>query len=337
MVTLERPLDPKAAGYDAGFRFQAMYGSDERFTHYFAQFDHAVDATEEIGIVEANASVHVPGIGAGGLDVKVGQFASPMSAESIDASQNSLYSHSYIFNFGVPFVHTGLLAAAHVTPLLDLYLGLDTGVNAWLGGGGLANDTVPHGQAGFGLNLLDGNLSVLGLAHIGPENPKSTFGPAADGALRYLNDITVVWKASERLTLTTDLNYIHDDGLKASGGGAAQYAAYAIDDIFTVIGRGEVWRDGSGVFVASYRQPFDYINSERGLPTSPGGVAGGGSTTYGAFTLGVNIKPPVPKAIAGFVIRPELRFDDALNGTKPFNGGKSGHQTTIAADFILPF
>ncbi|MFI4988536.1 MAG: outer membrane beta-barrel protein, partial [Alphaproteobacteria bacterium] len=282
-------------------------------------------------------SVHVPAVGAGGMDVKVGQFPSPMSAESIDASQNALYSHSYVFNFGVPFVHTGVLGVTHVNEVLDFYLGLDTGVNAWLGGGGLANDTVPHGQTGFGLSLLDGNLTVLALTHIGPENPKSTFGPAANSALRYLNDVTIVWKVLDKLTLTTDLNYIHDDGLKASGGGAAQYVAYTIDDIFTLIGRGEIWRDGSGAFVASFQMPFDFINAERGLPTSPGGVVGGGGTTYGALTLGVNIKPPVPKAIEGFVIRPELRFDDSLNGTKPFNTGKSGHQVTLAADFILPF
>ena len=45
----------------------------------------------------------------------------------------------------------------------------------------------------------------------------------------------------------------------------------------------------------------------------------------------------MPKPIEGFVIRPELRLDDALNGSKPFNAGTSDHQVTIAADFILPF
>lgn len=339
LFTAERPLDPKATGYDFGFKFQVMFGSDARFLHVFNQFDHSIDDTHQFTIVEGYASAHVPGIGEGGMDVKLGQFASPMTAETIDASQNLLYSHSYVFNFGVPFQHTGFLTQTHVTSLVDIYFGLDTGVNAWLGdsGGGLNNDTVAHGQAGFGLNLLGGDLTVVALSHIGPENPERVFGSSANSDLRYLNDAVITWKATKNLTLTTDLNYIHDDGLDASGYGGAQYVAYTINDQLTLIGRGEVWRDNNGAFVASFKQPFDFINAERGLATSPGGVVGGGRTTYGELTVGLNIKPPVPKVIEGFVIRPELRYDRSLNGTRPFVDSSQHDQFTIAADFILPF
>lgn len=339
MFDAERPLDPKATGYDFGFKFEPMFGTDSRFTHVYNLFDHAIDDSYQISLVEAYGSAHVPGIGEGGMDGKLGIFASPMSAETIDATQNLLYSHSYIFNFGVPFQHTGFLTTTHVSSLVDIYAGLDTGVNAWLGrsGGGRNNETWPHGQTGLGLNLLDGNLTVVGLTHIGPENPRRVFGSAADSDLRYINDAVVTWKANDKLTLTTDLNYLHDDGLRATGYGGAQYVSYALDDHWTLIGRGEVWRDNNGAFVASFKQPFDFINSERGLVTSQGGVVSGGRTTYGELTLGVNFKPEVPKAIEGFVIRPELRWDEALNGTRPFNDSKSSHQVTIAADFILPF
>jgi len=64
---------------------------------------------------------------------------------------------------------------------------------------------------------------------------------------------------------------------------------------------------------------------------------GGGKTTYGELTLGLNLKPPVPKAFDGFVIRPEIRYDQSLNGTHPFNDAKMDHQLTLAADFVLPF
>jgi hypothetical protein len=336
---IQRPLDPKAAGWDFGFTVDAAFGTDARFLHVYNQFDHAINSSYQIALVEAYGLAHAPGVGAGGMDVKFGQFASPMSAETIDASQNSFYSHSYIFNFGVPLQHTGFLSTTHVTSVVDLYFGLDTGVNAWLGGsgGGLNNDTVVHGQTGFGLNLLEGNLTLVALSHIGPEDPKRVFGAPADSGLRYLNDAVLVWKASDKLTFTTDVNYIRDDLANATGYGAAQYVAYTIDDIFTFVARGEIWRDNNGFFVASFQKPFDFINAERGLPTSPGGVIGGGRTTYGALTVGVNIKPPVPKAFQGFVIRPEVRVDDSLNGTKPFIAGTQGHQVTLAADFILPF
>jgi putative OmpL-like beta-barrel porin-2 len=280
----------------------------------------------------------VPGIALGGLDAKLGIFPSPMSAEVIDATGNALYSHSYIFNFGVPFKNTGLLTNTHLTSVIDLYLGIDTGVNAFLGEKGDNNDALAA-QGGFGLNLLGGDLTMLALTHIGPENAEGAvdlagFPIRVNSALRYLNDITTTWKINESLTAITDINFIHDDGLHASGGGVAQYLTYTLSDQWSVTGRAEVWRDDKGVFVAKFPANFDAVNAARGFPNT---AVGGGKTTYGELTLGANYKPPVPKLFEGLVIRPELRFDDALNGTKPFNNGRSSHQVTIASDLILPF
>lgn len=333
LLTAERPLDPKATGYDFGFKLQGMYGSDARYTHSFNLFDRVTNNRNQFDIVEANGLAHLPVLTEGGIDFKVGVFPSPMSAEVIDAAGNSLYSHSYIFNFGVPFKHTGALATIHLTSVIDLYAGVDTGVNAWLGRKG-DNNSAGAGQVGVGLNLMDGKLTVLALTHIGPENARGTAGVQANSDLRYLNDVVTTWKASDALTLTTDVNYIRDDGLHAIGYGAAQYAVYALNDSISLVGRGEVWRDNNGAFVAAFPGSQDFVNSERGLPAT---TISGGRTTYGALTLGVNYKPEVPKAIEGFVIRPEIRYDTSLNNTKPFNAGKSDHQFTLAADFILPF
>jgi hypothetical protein len=333
LLTAERPLDAKATGYDFGFKLQGMYGSDARYTHSFNLFDRVTNNRNQFDIVEANGLVHTPLLTEGGIDLKLGVFPSPMSAEVIDAAGNALYSHSYIFNFGVPFKHTGGLATIHLTPIIDLYAGVDTGVNAWLGRKG-DNNSAGAGQAGIGLNLMGGNLTVLALTHIGPENARGTAGVQANSDLRYLNDIVTTWKASDALTLTTDLNYIRDDGLHAIGYGGAQYAVYALSDSISLVGRGEVWRDNNGAFVAAFPGSQDFVNSERGLPAT---TISGGRTTYGALTFGVNYKPEVPKAIEGFVIRPEIRYDSSLNGTKPFNAGKSDHQVTIAADVVLPF
>ncbi len=333
LLTAERPLDPKATGYDFGFKLQGMYGSDARYTHSFNLFDRITNNRNQFDIVEANGLAHLSVLTEGGIDLKLGVFPSPMSAEVIDAAGNALYSHSYIFNFGVPFKHTGGLATIHLTPLIDLYAGVDTGVDAWLGRKG-DNNSTGAGQGGIGLNLLDGNLTVVALTHIGPENARGTAGVRANSDLRYLNDIVTTWKASDSLTLTTDLNYIRDDGLHAIGYGGAQYAVYKLSDSVSLVGRGEVWRDNNGAFVAAFPGSQDFVNAERGLPAT---TISGGRTTYGALTFGVNYKPEVPKAIEGFVIRPEIRYDSSLNGTKPFNAGKSDHQVTLSADVVLPF
>jgi hypothetical protein len=334
LLTAERPLDAKATGYDFGFKLQGMYGSDARFTHSFNLVDRVTNNRNQFDIVEANGLVHAPLLTEGGIDLKLGVFPSPMSAEVIDAAGNALYSHSYIFNFGVPFKHTGGLATIHLTPMIDLYAGVDTGVNAWLGRKG-DNNSTGAGQGGIGLNLMGGNLTIVALTHIGPENPRGIAGVQANSDLRYLNDIVTTWKASDALTLTTDLNYIRDDGLHAIGYGGAQYAVYKLNDQFSLVGRGEVWRDNNGAFVAAVPGSLDFVNAQRGL--LPATTISGGRTTYGALTFGVNYKPEVPKAIEGFVVRPEIRYDSSLNGTKPFNAGKSDHQVTLAADVILPF
>ncbi|PYL07029.1 MAG: porin, partial [Verrucomicrobia bacterium] len=49
------------------------------------------------------------------------------------------------------------------------------------------------------------------------------------------------------------------------------------------------------------------------------------------------IKPPVPKPVASLVIRPELRFDRALNGTRPFNDPTDCSQFTASLDVIITF
>ena len=53
------------------------------------------------------------------MDVKVGLYPTPLGDEMIDPSTNPFYSHSYIFNFGLPLKHTGILTTSHLTPLLD--------------------------------------------------------------------------------------------------------------------------------------------------------------------------------------------------------------------------
>ncbi len=55
LVTAQRPLDPKATGYDFGFKFQAMYGSDARYTHFLGEFDKSISDINQFDIVEAHA------------------------------------------------------------------------------------------------------------------------------------------------------------------------------------------------------------------------------------------------------------------------------------------
>ncbi len=344
LPTLMRPLDPKATGYDIGFKLQALIGTDARYTRWVG-FNEGTTSRIQGDITEANVLVHTPWLTSGGIDFKIGMFTTPLGAETIDPSTNAFYSHSYIFNFGLPLKHTGVLATAHVSDMLDLYAGVDSGVNTTLGPYSGDNNSSYAFLGGVGLNLMGGNLTVLALTHIGPENPGRTVA-LANRYDRYYVDITTIWKATDKLTLTGELNYVHDDdpNLTPSGAptayGAAAYAGYALNDSLTLNARAEVFRDDKNFFVAGFSGVNDPNNAQSGFPlTGPVFVAPGSSTTYGALTLGVTYKPSLDalKLPGTLMIRPELRYDTSMSGNKPFNGGKDSGAFTIGSDFVLTF
>ncbi len=335
LLTVERPLDPKAPGFDFGFKFQFMYGTDARYTHFLGELDRVTGKRGQLDIVEAFGIVHLPWLTEGGIDVKFGQFVTLEGAEVIDAKGNFFYSHSYIFNFGIPFKHTGFMTITHLNPMIDIYAGLTTGVNTTFGRGDNNGALAFHG--GIGFNLFEGALTILATTHIGPENPRGTPGINVNSDLRYLNDITITWKATDKLTFMADFNYIRDDGFKADGYGGALYATYALNEWLKLGIRGEIWHDNTGFFVAAFPGNLDFNNLLRGRPS---GAVSGGRTTYGAITFGANISPPIPgipKAFEGILFRPEIRYDRSLNGKRPFDAGTSSSQFTFGADLIIPF
>jgi Putative beta-barrel porin-2, OmpL-like. bbp2 len=330
----ERALDPNATGFDWGFKAWFMYGSDARYTKSVGFLDLATDDRVQPDFPELYASAHIPIPSTNGLDLKVGKYADPESAETIDPRQNVFYSHSYIFNFGVPLNDLGALATLHVNKYLDVYAGINRGVNMAFSD----NNSSLAFEGGFGLNLLDGNLTVVALTHDGPEDTLNNHD------WRYLNDITTTWKITKALTSITDLNLIYDSlGNGHWGGGGAQYFTYSVNDWLQVGLRGEIFRDSSGFYVAQFRANNDFLHFERGdnvfrpsFPFDPSNL-GGGDTTYFEVTGGVTFKPPLPKPIAGLLIRPEVRYDRALTSFTPFNQNTKQDQWTLGLDVILEF
>jgi Putative beta-barrel porin-2, OmpL-like. bbp2 len=330
-IVAERSLDPNATGFDWGFKGWFMYGSDSRYTKSLGLLDDTSNDVTQPDFPELYVSVHIPVPGTSGLDVKAGKYQDPMSADATDPRNNVFYTYSYIFNFGVPGNETGGLATLHVNQYLDLYAGINRGVNVSLAD----NNASIAFEGGFGLNLLDGNMTTLALTEIGPEDP----GDNHD--YRYLNDITTTWKVTKELTSIMDFNLIVDsmDGDKW-GGGVSQYLTYSLNDWLQLAFRGEFFRDSSGFYVAQYRDNNDFLHlglQGRAVPFDPSNL-GGGDTTYLEITAGVNIKAPVSKPLAGLLIRPEVRFDQALTSQfKPFDGNTKRNQWTIGLDAILQF
>jgi len=344
LLTANKPLDPKNPDFQWGFKLQLMYGSDARYTQYLGELNRVdPDARNQLAVVEANALLHLPWVGAGGTDLKIGQYPSPLGYESIDPSQNPFYSHSYISNFGVPSGHTGVLAQTHVSGVLDIYAGVDTGTNTTFGPLG-DNNSAEAILYGVGLNLLGGNLTVVATSHDGPEQATrllSPLGVNADGQWRWYNDLIITWKASDALTFVTEGNLVRDDygtsGKPVNGLGVAQYASYTLTDTITLNGRAEYWRDDHNFFVASYSTNNGLIQSEEGFPAPGIHVAPGTNTTYSELTFGVSWKPALPAPVMGLLIRPEIRWDHAYTNNHPFNAQTDNNAFTIGVDAVLTF
>jgi len=345
LFTVQRTPDPKV-DYDLGFALQGLYGTDGRYLHFVGVLDQATNMRYQPALIQANLQLHTPWLFGGGIDFKVGMYPTPLGLEVIDPSLNPFYSHSYIFNFGLPLLHTGALAIAHVTDYLDIYGGVDSGVNTSLGPYGGDNNSSAAGLAGFQLTLLGGNLTILALTHFGPEDPGLTV-PLANRYFRCYIDTIVTWKTTDKLTLTTELNYVHDDNPAINSPtayGIAQYAGYALTDQFTLNGRVEFFNDRNGFFVAQNPGNQDFATAQAGYSTPLTSYGTGRGTDYGEITLGVTYKPTgLPAPIAGLLIRPEIRYDTTLDGVKAFNGpsitgaGKDVGVFTIAADVVLQF
>jgi hypothetical protein len=331
MLTVERPLAPEGEEWDWGFKAQLMYGSDARFVHYLGVMDNLTDDTVQPDVVELYGNVHAPVLTKGGIDVKAGMFVTLMGAEVIPATGNPLYSHSYMFNFGIPFKHTGVMVTTHVTDTLDVHLGLVNGINTGFDDN---NDALSfHG--GLMWKLWEDKVVISPALHIGPENDtanNTTAGIDANDDLRYIVDTVVTVTPHERWTLITDLNWGRDEGFDAEWYGVAQYVIYKLNDKISLVARGEVWRDDDGFAAVQFADNDDPVNVQRGeFGALDPRTVGGGDTTYAEITLGVQFRP-----WENWLIRPEVRWDWA-DENEPFDDSSDDDQFTVGFDVIVSF
>jgi Putative beta-barrel porin-2, OmpL-like. bbp2 len=350
LLTANKPLDPKSNDYQWGFKAQLMYGSDARYTQFLGELNN-VDPEQryQLDVVEANALFHTPWLTEGGMDFKIGQYPTPLGYETIDPSTNPFYSHSYIFQFGLPFKHTGGLVVTHVNDIVDIYSGVDTGTNTTFGPLGDNNGAI-GGIGGFNLTYLGGNLTILALTHFGPDDATRALSPIgynANGFWRFYNDVLVTWKATDALTLVTEANWVRDGfgivtalgtvNKPVNGFGLAQYGSYSLTDTIALNGRIEYWRDDNNFFVASFPSNNGPVKLQQGFVVPYLHTAPGSNTTYGAITLGVTWKPNVPAPITGLLVRPEIRWDHAFTDNHPFNAQTDNNSFTIGADVVITF
>jgi hypothetical protein len=294
-------------------------------------------------INEASVSAHTPWLTEGGMDFVGGLWPTLLGYETIDASTNPFYTHSYIYDFGLPVKHSGAYTILHATPEIDLYAGVTGGNQTIIGSD---NNSSAAFIGGVKLTLMDGNFSVLALTHTGPENASRAIKPLnASSYYRSYNDILVTYKASEALSFTTEFNYIREDlgavqgsAIKnAQAGGVAQYAAYVLNDNWTLNARAEVFLDTRSYFVGAFPSSQGPIRAVMGYSYPFIGFTG--RQTYGELTFGTTYKPTLPEWAQGvtMLVRPEARIDTVLNGNARYNNGKDRTAGLLSMDVVLTY
>jgi len=312
-LTIERTIVDKKK-FDVGGKIEMIYGTDARFTHSngmeFGNGDvnsgtsPTLSPQYQFDLVQAYVDVNAP-IG-NGLNFRLGKFVTPMGFETINPTTNPFYSHSYLFNFAIPFTNTGALASYQLNDQVNLSAGVVRGWDQSLED----NNGSPSGIAGI-TYTPNKQWSVTVNAICGPEN----FGDT--GHYRTGVDPVLIYTPTDKWTFTADADYTYDGGAdagtQADWYGVALYAGYAINDYVTANGRGEWFHDGDGVRLGT-----------------------GTSTNVFEATLGLNIKPfPKDPWGSNLKIRPEARYDYCEDPI--FVGGTDRNQVTLAVDLIVTF
>jgi hypothetical protein len=265
-LTLAHGIDSSKDDYSFGFTLEAAYGSDSRYWHLLGISDRAIKDRYQIIPSQAHVDAHLPWFTKLGVDMHAGILQAPMGAETFDPNGRPFYTLSYTTQYSTPFEHIGMMSTIHVTPMIDVLAGIDTGNQTTFGH--KDNNNKPAGYIGFALNnLLDGKLIITQLSRFGPEDSRLTLGHEANHAMRYWNDLIAAYQVTPDIKLTEELNYQHDEGLRADAYSFVSCFSWNFAKNLTFNFRGEVYRDNTGLLVASFLSNEGYMRGIAGRST----------------------------------------------------------------------
>jgi hypothetical protein len=132
-LVFENPLEMNDQ-VNFGFRFDNLFGNDWQFNHMQGMFNNSFTLNHFAGYDPAQfyAEVHLPVLTKGGLDIRGGRFYTILGYEVVPAIGRPLVSVPYMFNYGQPFTHTGMLSTLHVTDQINWINGTVNGWDRWL-------------------------------------------------------------------------------------------------------------------------------------------------------------------------------------------------------------
>ena len=339
-LTVERALVPEPGKFDWGFKLQAGVGSDGRFINTLGTLENVNRGIIMPYVVEAYGNLHAPLSFLNkdaGVDVRFGQFVTLLGAETIDPRTNYFYSHDYIFNFGIPLQHLGVLSTIHFNPTFDLYAGITRGANTSI----YDNNGYAAFLGGFGLNNLrrrQADPPGHDLHRAGEParvQRASAFNGSGVRASQRLCATTATWSPPTRSPISSRASPRASTPTTTASTRASTAERKRWPTRSTtrsrLSARFEAVRDSEGFYVAQFGQNDDFTNLERGVAPLDKRTVGGGPNTYLESTVGVQIKP-----LKYLTVRPEVRFDHSTE-RHPFDDSSKQYSVTVGADAIIAF
>jgi hypothetical protein len=218
-----------------GYKLKVSFGETAKFIHSAG----LGDTTDVVDLTEAYVNYVAP-LGSG-IKLQFGKFVTYHGAEVIEARDDFNYSRSFLFNYAIPFTHTGLMAGYTFSKALtaNIYV-----VNGW----DVFNDNNKGKTFGtsFVVTPIEPLTMNFGLMY-GPEQTDNSTH------YRFLFDWAGTFKATKNLTFVVNTDYATDEKDPLNSGrnsrwyGIAGYAKYDFTDWFSTTIRAEYFDDRDGV------------------------------------------------------------------------------------------
>ena len=305
---IEREVDTSSNSINFGFRADLLYGTDARFTRA-TNFDTNILGSNNqrmLAFPQAYVDVFLP-IG-NGLTATMGHFYTLIGYEVVPAAGNFFFSHAYTMQYGEPFTHSGGYLTYPLTNNITLKGGAVTGWDAHF-------DQPVNFLGSVAYTTDDERTSLTASLITGSVETGNQFNPASTSAGRDHN--RTMYSIVLEHDITDRLHYVlqHDLGVESSSAtnssaewyGVNQYLFYDIMHNLAAGLRVEWFRDDDGTRVNSFAE--NYI-----------GVTGG-----------LNYTP-----IAGFTVRPEVRYDRTTEN-KAFDNFTDNDQIMLSVSGIFRF
>lgn len=285
---------------DAGFRLDLEVGGSipEKEQAYGLSVGRSAD------LQQAFLSYVAP-LGSG-VRLDFGKFVTHMGTEVIEGydGYNDNYTRSLLFDYAIPFTHTGVKASYTLNGAVSAMAMV---VNGWDD----AKDNNRSKSVGGQLGLTPVPPLTLYLNYlVGPEKPDT------NSHVRNMYDVVATWKALRTLTLGANADYgvenrasLVTTGADAVWKGIAGYARLEVTPGVAAAVRGETFHDQGG--------------TRLGVSTP---------ATVSELTL-----TPTWKLNDRFIVRGDVRLDRANAPLFVRNEGLSNRQTTLSTNIIFVY